>query len=88
MLSGKFSYCINWTKNLIQTKAYHYLDKNKSLGLLDTKISKTKVMKDLLENNAIYIIKCNADNKTQSFKMWPKSFITLFTSSGSSQQIN
>ena len=34
-------------------------------------------------------MKCNADNKTQSFKMWAKPFIKLFTSSsGSSFHIN
>ena len=39
--------------------------------------------------NTIYRIKCNADNKTQSFQMWPKPFIKSFTSSsGSSLQIN
>ena len=39
--------------------------------------------------NTIYRIKCNADNKTQSFRMWPKPFIIPFiSSSGSSLQIN
>ena len=43
----------------------------------------------LKKYNTIYRIKCNADNKTQSVKMWPKSFIKSFTSwSGSSLQIN
>ena len=41
------------------------------------------------KHNTIYSIKCNADNKTQSFKMWPKPFIKLSTSwPGSSLQIN
>ena len=41
------------------------------------------------KHNTIYRIKCNADNKTQSFKMWPKPFIKLSTSwPGSSLQIN
>ena len=39
--------------------------------------------------NIIYRIKWNADNETQSFKMWLKPFIKLFTSwSGCSLQIN
>ena len=39
--------------------------------------------------SAIYRIKCNADNKTQSFQMSPKPFTKSFTSSsGSSLQIN
>ena len=29
----------------------------------------------------MYRIKCNADNKTQSFQMWPMPFIKSFTSS-------
>ena len=42
MLSGEVSCSIDWTKEIIPTKAYAYLDKNKSLGHLDTKICKTK----------------------------------------------
>ena len=43
----------------------------------------------LRKYNTIYIIKCNADNKTQSFKMWRKPYMKSFTSSsGSSLQIN
>ena len=39
--------------------------------------------------NTFYWVKCDADNKTQSFQMWPKPFIKSFTSSsGSSVQIN
>ena len=39
--------------------------------------------------NTIYRMKRNADNKMWAkFRMWPKSFIKLFTSSGSSSQIN
>ena len=39
--------------------------------------------------NTIYRIKCNADNKTQRFKIWSKSFIKSFlSSSGSSLQID
>ena len=34
--------------------------------------------------NTIHRIKCNADNKTQSFQMWPKPFIKSFTSSSGS----
>ena len=37
------------------TNAYAYLDKNKSLGHLDTKICKTKIMKFFLENTAQFI---------------------------------
>ena len=45
MLSEKFSCCIDWTQTKITTKAYVYLDKkNKSSGLLDTTICKTKIM--------------------------------------------
>ena len=41
------------------------------------------------KDNAIYRIKCSANNKTQNFQMWPKPFIKSFTSSsGSSLQIN
>ena len=36
MLFGKASCCIDWTRRIIPTKAYAYLDKTKSLGLLDT----------------------------------------------------
>ena len=35
-------------------------------------------------NITIYWIKCNADNKTQSFKLWLKPFIKSFTSSSGS----
>ena len=38
MLSGKASCCFDWTLRIISTKAYAYLDKNKSLVHLDTKI--------------------------------------------------
>ena len=65
------------------TNAYAYLDKNKSLGHLDTKICKTKIMKFFSENR-IYRIKCNADNKTQNFQMWPRPFIKSFLSSSGS----
>ena len=43
----------------------------------------------LRKDNAIYRIKCSANNKTQNFQMWPKPFIKSSTSSsGSSLQIN
>ena len=39
--------------------------------------------------NTICTKRCNADNKTQSFNMWPEPFIKSFTSSsGSFLQIN
>ena len=37
------------------TNAYAYLDKNKSLGHLDTKICKTKLMKFFLEKVTQFI---------------------------------
>ena len=53
---------------IIPNKSYVYLDKNKSLGHLDTKICKTKIMKIFIRKyNTIYRIKCIADNKTQIF---------------------
>ena len=77
-------------KRKISTKAYAYLDKNKFLGHLDTKICKTKIMKIFIRKySTIYKIKCNADNKIQSFKMWSKPLIKSFiSSSGSFLQIN
>ena len=54
---------------MIPTKAYAYLDKNKSLGHLDTKICKTKIMKFFLENIAQFISKEGPDinNFTKNF---------------------
>ena len=71
---------------MISTKTYAYLGKNKSRH----KICKIKIMKIFFSKyNTICTIKCNADNKTQSFIMRTKSFIKSFTSSsGSSLQIN
>ena len=76
---------------IIPTKAYPYLDKNQSLGLLDKKVCRTKIMKIFLENmtQVMQYNVYNADNITQSFEMWPKPFMELFTSSsGSSLQIS
>ena len=38
----------------------------------------------LRKYNTIYRIKCNVDNKNQSFEMWLKPFIKSFTSSSGS----
>ena len=38
--------------------------------------------------NTVYRMKCNMDNKNSKFKMLAKLYIKLFTSSGSSIQIN
>ena len=69
---------INLKNNSIQDLCL--LDKNKSLGHLDTKIGKTKIMKIF----TICATRCNSDNKTQSFKIWPEPFIKSFTSSSGS----
>ena len=55
MLSGKVSCCINWAEKIVPTKAYAYLDKKKSLGHLDTNISKPNIMKFSLENITQFI---------------------------------
>ena len=52
MLFAKVSCCIDWTCRIILIKAYAYLDKNKSLGVLDRKI---KIMKIFLENITQFI---------------------------------
>ena len=40
------------------------------------------------KSDVICRIKCNRDNETQSFKMWPKPSIKIFTLSGCPLQIN
>ena len=87
MISRKVSCCIDWTERIIPTKDYAYLDKNKSLGLLDKNLQNQNNEDFFSQYNKIYWIKCNVDNKNQSFKLWPKPFIKPFTSSsGSSLQ--
>ena len=72
---------------IIPTKAYAYLDKNKSLGLLNQNLQNQNNEDFFSKYNTIYWIKCNAENKTQSSKLWLKPFIKSFTSlSGSSLQ--
>ena len=56
---------INLKNNPIQDLCL--LDKNKSLGHLDRKICKTKIMTIFF--NTICTTRCNSDNKTQSSKM-------------------
>ena len=71
---------------IIPAKVYAYLDKNKFLGLLNTNLQNHNNEHFFSKYNTIYWIKCNEDNKTQSFKLPPKPFIKSFTSSGSSLQ--
>ena len=67
MLFGKVSCCTDWTRRIIPTKAYAYLDKTKSLGLLDKNFQN--------QNNDDFFSKDFFSNKTQSFKMWPKPWV-------------
>ena len=67
MLSEKVSCCNN--QRILPTKAYAYLDKNKTLGLLDTNLQNQNNEDFFSKYYTIDRIKCNADNKTQSLKM-------------------